>query len=251
MDPFGESTGGISPFISQNKLMVEEYVIYQEDCAMDFDVIVIFWMVMIGSFMEDILGLHRCYGVAFKREFILSKAMEVNGLFSEVQGLFVRFQTKASCNGQKIENCSVCVTKTIIQMKILSIIGSYKNVKQRNQGESTLWYYSTVTGPSTSTVIEPSTQAAVARTIDGSMLIQPKGDTLPTTKKKKNVALGHLIAYVLEKKYNLIHPETPNNLPIYFPDASFRALFHRDQGDEGDEMGGQEEAPAPAPAPRP
>lgn len=62
--------------------MVEEDVKFQEDCVIDTNVKAIFWMVVIGSSTKDSSELHRCYGVAFKWEIILSKAMEVSGLFS-------------------------------------------------------------------------------------------------------------------------------------------------------------------------
>ncbi|KAH0448720.1 hypothetical protein IEQ34_022520 [Dendrobium chrysotoxum] len=74
---------------------------------------------------------------------------------------------------------------------------------------------------------------------------------LPHNRRKKNVALGHLVAYILEKKYNLIHHDPPTQLPIYFTDAFFRALFGWDQGSEGEDLEGEEGAPAPAPAPGP
>ncbi|KAL0910700.1 hypothetical protein M5K25_018781 [Dendrobium thyrsiflorum] len=47
----------------------------------------------------------------------------------------------------------------------------------------------------------------------------------PQTKRKKNIALGHLICYILEKKYNLIYPEPPTKEPIFFTNASFRSLM--------------------------
>ncbi|KAL0920089.1 hypothetical protein M5K25_009197 [Dendrobium thyrsiflorum] len=73
---------------------------------------------------------------------------------------------------------------------------------------------------------------------------------LPTTRRKKNVALRYLIAYVLEKKYNLAHPDLPNTMPTYFTDASFLTLFHRDERDERNEIGEGAHAPAPAPEPQ-
>ncbi|KAH0453584.1 hypothetical protein IEQ34_017908 [Dendrobium chrysotoxum] len=66
-------------------------------------------------------------------------------------------------------------------------------------------------------------------------------------RRKKNVALGHLITYILEKKYNLIHPEPLNELPVYFTDASFHALFGRDQSSEEEDSEGEEGAPTPGP----
>ncbi|KAL0906144.1 hypothetical protein M5K25_024612 [Dendrobium thyrsiflorum] len=71
----------------------------------------------------------------------------------------------------------------------------------------------------------------------------------PSTKRKKNIALGHLVCYVLEKKYSLVHPNPPTEEPIFFTNASFRALFS-----QGSDSGGEEEqepqgAPAPVAAP--
>ncbi|KAL0916151.1 hypothetical protein M5K25_013640 [Dendrobium thyrsiflorum] len=71
----------------------------------------------------------------------------------------------------------------------------------------------------------------------------------PSTKRKKNIALGHLVCYILEKKYSLIHPNPPTEEPIFFTNASFRALFSH-----GSDSGGEEEqephgAPAPIPTP--
>ncbi|KAL0921215.1 hypothetical protein M5K25_008268 [Dendrobium thyrsiflorum] len=69
------------------------------------------------------------------------------------------------------------------------------------------------------------------------------------TKRKKNIALGHLVCYIFEKKYNLIYPEPPTEEPIFFTNASFRSLFH-DPPAEGEDLEGEREAPpehAPAP----
>ncbi|KAL0927509.1 hypothetical protein M5K25_001684 [Dendrobium thyrsiflorum] len=71
----------------------------------------------------------------------------------------------------------------------------------------------------------------------------------PQIKRKKNIALGHLICYVLEKKYNLIYPEPPTEEPIFFTNASFRSLFH-DPTAEGEDLEGEREVPLePAPVP--
>ncbi|KAL0925478.1 hypothetical protein M5K25_003809 [Dendrobium thyrsiflorum] len=71
----------------------------------------------------------------------------------------------------------------------------------------------------------------------------------PQTKRKKNIALGHLVCYILEKKYNLIYPEPPTEEPIFFTNASFRSLFH-DPTVEGEDSEGDKEAPSePAPVP--
>ncbi|KAL0927626.1 hypothetical protein M5K25_001817 [Dendrobium thyrsiflorum] len=63
------------------------------------------------------------------------------------------------------------------------------------------------------------------------------------TKRKKNIALGHLVCYILEKKYNLIYPEPPTEEPIFFTNASFRSLFH-DPTVEGEDSEGDKEAPS-------
>ncbi|KAL0917744.1 hypothetical protein M5K25_012830 [Dendrobium thyrsiflorum] len=71
----------------------------------------------------------------------------------------------------------------------------------------------------------------------------------PQIKRKKNIALGHLVCYILEKKYNLIYPEPPTEEPIFFTNASFRSLFH-DPTVEGEDSEGDKEAPSePAPVP--
>ncbi|KAL0925605.1 hypothetical protein M5K25_003965 [Dendrobium thyrsiflorum] len=71
----------------------------------------------------------------------------------------------------------------------------------------------------------------------------------PSAKRKKNIALGHLVCYVLEKKYSLIHPNPPTEEPIFFTNASFRALFSHgsDSGEEEEQE--PQGAPAPVPAP--
>ncbi|KAL0921340.1 hypothetical protein M5K25_008403 [Dendrobium thyrsiflorum] len=71
----------------------------------------------------------------------------------------------------------------------------------------------------------------------------------PQTKRKKNIALGHLVCYILEKKYNLIYPEPPTEEPIFFTNASFRSLVH-DPTVEGEDSEGEKEVP-PEPAPVP
>ncbi|KAL0928674.1 hypothetical protein M5K25_000584 [Dendrobium thyrsiflorum] len=71
----------------------------------------------------------------------------------------------------------------------------------------------------------------------------------PQTKRKKNIALGHLVCYILQKKYNLIYPEPPTEEPIFFTNASFRSLVH-DPTVEGEDSEGEKEAPSePAPIP--
>ncbi|KAH0461855.1 hypothetical protein IEQ34_009430 [Dendrobium chrysotoxum] len=73
----------------------------------------------------------------------------------------------------------------------------------------------------------------------------------PHNRRKKNVALGYLITYILEKKYNLIHPKLLNELPVYFIDASFCALFGWDQSSEGEDSKEKGGTPAPIPTPGP
>ncbi|KAL0906204.1 hypothetical protein M5K25_024678 [Dendrobium thyrsiflorum] len=65
----------------------------------------------------------------------------------------------------------------------------------------------------------------------------------PQIKRKKNIALGHLIRYVLEKKYNLTYPEPPTEEPIFFTNASFHLLFH-DPSTEGEDLEGEKEVPS-------
>ncbi|PKU72384.1 hypothetical protein MA16_Dca023604 [Dendrobium catenatum] len=48
-------------------------------------------------------------------------------------------------------------------------------------------------------------------------------------KRKKNIALGHLIFYILEKKYDLIHPVQDFEEPLYYNDTSFRAIFNKEE----------------------
>ncbi|KAL0903990.1 hypothetical protein M5K25_026058 [Dendrobium thyrsiflorum] len=69
----------------------------------------------------------------------------------------------------------------------------------------------------------------------------------PNTKRNKNIALGHLVCYVLEKKYNLVHPDPPIEEPIFFTNVSFRVLFNQGHGSDsgGEGEPGQEAVPAP------
>ncbi|KAL0910121.1 hypothetical protein M5K25_021061 [Dendrobium thyrsiflorum] len=71
----------------------------------------------------------------------------------------------------------------------------------------------------------------------------------PSTKRKKNIALGHLVCYVLEKKYSLIYPNPPTEEPIFFTNASFRALFSHGSDSGGEEEQEPQGAPAPVLAP--
>ncbi|PKU64916.1 hypothetical protein MA16_Dca018431 [Dendrobium catenatum] len=49
-------------------------------------------------------------------------------------------------------------------------------------------------------------------------------------KRKRNIALGHLVNYVLEKKYNLFHPDHKYEELLYYNDGSFRAIFKEELG---------------------
>ncbi|KAH0459076.1 hypothetical protein IEQ34_011890 [Dendrobium chrysotoxum] len=73
---------------------------------------------------------------------------------------------------------------------------------------------------------------------------------LASVKRKKNIALRHIVCYILEKKYNMVHPSGPSELPLYFTDAFFRALFVKDGSvDSSDDEPVSASAPAPAPGP--
>ncbi|PKU69968.1 hypothetical protein MA16_Dca014927 [Dendrobium catenatum] len=47
-------------------------------------------------------------------------------------------------------------------------------------------------------------------------------------KRKRNIALGHLVTYILEKKYNLNHPNQEYEEPLYYNNGSFREIFKND-----------------------
>ncbi|PKU74121.1 hypothetical protein MA16_Dca023854 [Dendrobium catenatum] len=69
-------------------------------------------------------------------------------------------------------------------------------------------------------------------------------------KRKNNIALGHLVSYILEKKYNLVHPDQEFEEPLYYNDGSFRAIFNKDEPSKthviSDTKEEHEAAPAPA-----
>ncbi|WP_330945459.1 hypothetical protein, partial [Streptococcus anginosus] len=48
---------------------------------------------------------------------------------------------------------------------------------------------------------------------------------LPETKKKYNIGLGHVVAYLLKQKYQITHPEPPTHGSIPFTNNSFHAFF--------------------------
>ncbi|PKU87620.1 hypothetical protein MA16_Dca009792 [Dendrobium catenatum] len=62
-------------------------------------------------------------------------------------------------------------------------------------------------------------------------------------KKKKNISLGHLITYILEKKYNIVHPDEEYEEPVYYNNASFRLLFkeEKEKGKAHDSASEEEE----------
>ncbi|PKU87888.1 hypothetical protein MA16_Dca013103 [Dendrobium catenatum] len=70
-------------------------------------------------------------------------------------------------------------------------------------------------------------------------------------KRKKNIALGHLVTYILEKKYDLVHPIQDFEEPLYYNDGSFRAIFHKETHIISDSEEEPEPAPTPAPPPAP
>ncbi|PKU80439.1 hypothetical protein MA16_Dca013854 [Dendrobium catenatum] len=68
-------------------------------------------------------------------------------------------------------------------------------------------------------------------------------------KRKRNITLEHLVNYVLEKKYNLFHPDQEYEELLYYNGGSFSAIFKEESGkahvlsDTKEELKG---APAPA-----
>ncbi|KAI0494003.1 hypothetical protein KFK09_024134 [Dendrobium nobile] len=67
-------------------------------------------------------------------------------------------------------------------------------------------------------------------------------------KRKKNIALGYLVAYILEKKYNLVHPNQEFEEPLYYNDGSFRAIF-KEEPSKTHVISDTKEEPEAAPAP--
>ncbi|PKU64475.1 hypothetical protein MA16_Dca008398 [Dendrobium catenatum] len=67
-------------------------------------------------------------------------------------------------------------------------------------------------------------------------------------KRKPNLALGHIISYVLESKYNLQYPAPPNLQPAFYSNISFQTLHstYLHPGD-GEAQAGEKEAPTPSP----
>ncbi|PKU76036.1 hypothetical protein MA16_Dca021147 [Dendrobium catenatum] len=70
----------------------------------------------------------------------------------------------------------------------------------------------------------------------------------PGHKRKPNLALGHLIAYILKTKYQLQYPVPPNLPTLFYSNSSFNILHstHLHPGDEEPRGTEEEEAPAPA-----
>ncbi|PKU85783.1 hypothetical protein MA16_Dca010497 [Dendrobium catenatum] len=72
-------------------------------------------------------------------------------------------------------------------------------------------------------------------------------------KRKKNIALGHLVAYILDKKNNLVHPDQDFEEPLYYNDGSFKAIFNKEEPSKihviSDTKEEHEAAPTPANVP--
>ncbi|KAL0927591.1 hypothetical protein M5K25_001776 [Dendrobium thyrsiflorum] len=82
----------------------------------------------------------------------------------------------------------------------------------------------------------------------------------PRHHRKPNLALGHLVSYILTTKYNLEFPSTsasPTHHPTFFSNNSLHILhntrLHPEQGEAGEEAeeNQPEQAPPPVPAPEP
>ncbi|PKU79453.1 hypothetical protein MA16_Dca000798 [Dendrobium catenatum] len=68
-------------------------------------------------------------------------------------------------------------------------------------------------------------------------------------KRKKNIALGHIVAYILEKKYNLVHLDQEFEEPLYYNDGSFRAILNKDEPSKTHVISDIEEEHEAAPTP--
>ncbi|PKU86039.1 hypothetical protein MA16_Dca001870 [Dendrobium catenatum] len=68
-------------------------------------------------------------------------------------------------------------------------------------------------------------------------------------KKKKNIALEHLVAYIPEKKYNLVYPDQEFEEPLYYNDGSFRAIFNKEEPSKSHVISDTEEEHEAAPVP--
>ncbi|KAI0524434.1 hypothetical protein KFK09_003803 [Dendrobium nobile] len=69
-------------------------------------------------------------------------------------------------------------------------------------------------------------------------------------KRKKNIALGHLVAYILDKKYELVDSDVSHlEEPLFYNHSSFRAIFEKH--DEGADTEGEERALTHTPAREP
>ncbi|PKU82587.1 hypothetical protein MA16_Dca017520 [Dendrobium catenatum] len=73
----------------------------------------------------------------------------------------------------------------------------------------------------------------------------------PGHKRKPNLALRHIIAYVLETKYQLQYPIPPNLPTPFYSNNSFSTLYSTRLQPEEPRGAGEEEAPAPFPDPVP
>ncbi|PKU83982.1 hypothetical protein MA16_Dca006457 [Dendrobium catenatum] len=73
----------------------------------------------------------------------------------------------------------------------------------------------------------------------------------PGHRRKPNLALGHLIAYVLETKYNLQYPGRQDLQAPHYSNSSFQILYSTRLHSGNGEGRGAEEEEAPAPVPDP
>ncbi|KAL0922741.1 hypothetical protein M5K25_006755 [Dendrobium thyrsiflorum] len=68
-------------------------------------------------------------------------------------------------------------------------------------------------------------------------------------KRKPNLALGYIISYVLESKYNLQYPSPPDHLPSFYSNSSFHILHNTHHYPMHEELEAEEEGPIPAHVP--
>ncbi|KAL0926299.1 hypothetical protein M5K25_002516 [Dendrobium thyrsiflorum] len=71
----------------------------------------------------------------------------------------------------------------------------------------------------------------------------------PSHKRKPNLALRHIIAYVLKSKYNIKYPAPPDYLLAFFSNSSFHILHNSHHHPVHKEAMVEEERPIPAPIP--
>ncbi|PKU79448.1 hypothetical protein MA16_Dca000793 [Dendrobium catenatum] len=68
-------------------------------------------------------------------------------------------------------------------------------------------------------------------------------------KRKNNIALGHLVAYIMDKKYNLVHPDQDFEEPLYYNNGSFREIFNKEEPSKTHVISDTKEEHEAAPAP--